>query len=376
MIVAGAGIAGSAVTRVLYELGFPVVALDKRAQSADAGLAIFLPGNAIAALDQLGVWDAVADVSCPIRSRQYRTHTDRLLFSVDEVGFWGARNQPRSLLRADLLNLLRGGLPDEAFSYGREIVSVKQEKRGAVLSLSDGAEVVSDKLIAADGVNSVVRASLFPGNHVRNAKLSSFSWRFMVRNPGVDCWTVWLGSRSMVLLIPVGKDTAYGWATSTFPSSPWTGPRLDPDDFRTFPARVRKAIDSAIASPNRIYTSKMTEVRMERWSSDKVLLVGDAAHSTAPVWAQGAALGLSAALTLRNLLQVETLRSVTSSWPAILDRFEREQRPRVEHVAAMTDKMSKAARLPLLLRNLTMPFLGPRTYGATFEPLRTWFSPV
>jgi 2-polyprenyl-6-methoxyphenol hydroxylase-like FAD-dependent oxidoreductase len=51
--------------------------------------------------------------------------------------------------------------------------------------------------------------------------------------------------------------------------------------------------------------------------------------------------------------------------------FERLRRPRVDHVQAATDKMSRLAALPSRLRDLVAPVLGPRTYRAAYEPLRT-----
>jgi len=39
-------------------------------------------------------------------------------------------------------------------------------------------------------------------------------------------------------------------------------------------------------------------------------------------------------------------------------------------VQAMTDRLSKSARLPYGLRRLIMPFVVPRSYRATYSSLR------
>jgi 2-polyprenyl-6-methoxyphenol hydroxylase-like FAD-dependent oxidoreductase len=51
--------------------------------------------------------------------------------------------------------------------------------------------------------------------------------------------------------------------------------------------------------------------------------------------------------------------------------FERLRRPRVDHVQAATDKMSRLAGLPGRLRDLVAAVLGPRTYRDAYEPLRS-----
>jgi hypothetical protein len=51
-------------------------------------------------------------------------------------------------------------------------------------------------------------------------------------------------------------------------------------------------------------------------------------------------------------------------------RFEQARQTRVAHVQAATGRLSKAARLPYGLRRLVMPFIVPRSYRATYAPLK------
>ncbi len=66
VIVVGAGIAGLALTRELYRRDIKVVALERRMDLVDSGLAINLPGNAIAALNRLGLGNDLKQVGNPI----------------------------------------------------------------------------------------------------------------------------------------------------------------------------------------------------------------------------------------------------------------------------------------------------------------------
>jgi hypothetical protein len=36
----------------------------------------------------------------------------------------------------------------------------------------------------------------------------------------------------------------------------------------------------------------------------------------------------------------------------------------------MTDRLSRAARLPIWIRDTLLPFIGPRSYRETYQPLR------
>lgn len=364
MLIVGAGISGLALARALRQHNIEARILDKRDQHAEAGLAINLPGNAIHALERLGLKDQVDALGYPTKRREYRTAKGKLLFSVNETDFWGDRHQPRCILRSDLLRILQAGNSQDNLLYGKEVTGISQDAGRVSIALSHGQTMVTDRLIGADGVNSVTRNLVFNGNAVRTAALSNFSWRFMAPNPGVDCWSLWVGSRSMILLIPVSERSVYVWATLTG-SRVDSGPvGLSGEYFSDFPSYLRSIVENTVKTPETIYNSPLQEVRMDRWSAGNVLLLGDAAHATAPVWAQGAALGMEAALTLATLV------SQRIEQPELFDRFEKLHRPRVNHVVAMTDKMSKAAKIPAFAQKLLLPIVGPRNYAATYGPLR------
>jgi salicylate hydroxylase len=67
---------------------------------------------------------------------------------------------------------------------------------------------------------------------------------------------------------------------------------------------------------------------VDSWSSDRVTLIGDAAHPMLPFGAQGASLGLEDALALAVCLQDATVKTV----PDALRRYEELRRPRAEQV--------------------------------------------
>ena len=65
-----------------------------------------------------------------------------------------------------------------------------------------------------------------------------------------------------------------------------------------------------------------------------------------------------------------------TDWANVGAEFETIRRPRVAPVQAATDKLSRIAGLPIWLRDLVGPVLGPRTYREAYGSLRTPLSPV
>jgi 2-polyprenyl-6-methoxyphenol hydroxylase-like FAD-dependent oxidoreductase len=364
ILVVGGGIAGFAMVRALAQRGITATVVDRLSGPPEAGLGLNLPGNAVRALQVLGVGDGLRERSMPVRRREYRNARDRLLFAVDEARFWRDGAGSVCARRGDVIDLLRADTAPTVLRWGTTVSAVAEAGQTVEVSFSGSETESYDFVVAADGVRSAVRTSIFGSGGSRAALLSAASWRFVTPNPGVDCWCVWSGAGGTFLLIPLTAEHAYGYASAT------QGGPVDPDPqwlrstFGDYPPLVRRAVSSALADPSSLYHSPVEEVRLDSWHRGRVVLIGDAAHATAPVWAQGAALAAEDALVLAEML------AARDDWERVGDEFERRRRPRVEHVQKMTDRLSRAARLPGWLRDAILPVLGPRSYRETYGPLR------
>lgn len=369
VLVVGGGVAGFGLARALALRGVPCTIVEQLAAPPEAGLGLNLPANAVRALVALGVGEEVLRSGVPVRRREYRNDRGRLLFAVDEEAFWGDVGPSVCLRRAVLLDTLRAAAAPGSVRWDCKVVSAAPADGTVRVEMTSGPREGYDYVVGADGVHSAVRPVVAGDAEVRTSLMTSASWRFMVPNPGVDCWTVWSGAAGTLLLIPVDQDHVYGYASSTTKGgaaaedAEWLAAT-----FRTFPAPVRDAVVAALADRVRLYPSPVVEVHAERWSRDRITLIGDAAHAMGPIWAQGAALALEDGLVLAQLLAERT------DWTHVGAEFEQLRRPRVAHVKAATDRMSRLAGLPIRLRDLAGPVLGPKAYRAAYGPLRASIS--
>jgi 2-polyprenyl-6-methoxyphenol hydroxylase-like FAD-dependent oxidoreductase len=361
VLIVGAGIAGMALSRALADRGVPCTLVDRAAPPADPGLGLNLPGNAVRALATLGVADRVAEHGRLIRRREYRSGSGRLLFTVDEESFWGAPSV--CIRRGTLLEILSAG-QDVAPRWNTVVERVEPAGDRVEVTLASGETETYDFVVGADGVRSAVRPAVTESADIRSSLMTEASWRFVGPDPGVDCWTVWSGRDATFLLIPVAEGLVYGYGAATRGGSADADPGWLATTFGAFPAPVPTVVQESLAHPGTLYHSPVQEVRCPRWSAGRVALIGDAAHATAPVWAQGAALALEDALVLAALLAGDR------DWATVGGEFDRRRRPRVDHVQAATDRMSRLARVPIRLRDLLAPVVGPISYRAAYSPLR------
>jgi len=365
VLVVGGGVAGLALGRALTQRSIGCTVVERRRRTGTLGMGLNLPGNAVRALGQLGVLNQVLEHGEPVSRREYRTSRGRLLFSTDDAAFFSGVGAPHCLRHGHLLEALRTP-PTATILDGVEVVAARDSAGRITAQLAEGTSATYDLVVAADGVHSALRSAIADNDcAVRTSMMTQSSWRFVVGNPGVTCWTTWSGARETFLMIPVGDGQVYGYAASTrggiTGSDPWWLDRT----FASFAAPVTTVVARLLAGSGELHHASVEEVRIPTWHSGRLVLIGDAAHATAPVWAQGAAMAMEDALVLADVLAQQ------SDWSAAGAAFEKARRARIEHVQAATDSMSRLAALPTWLRAAGAPLLGPRAYRRAYGPLRS-----
>lgn len=361
VLVVGGGVAGLATARALRSAGLDdVVVVERRSGPAGPGLGLNLPGNAVRALEALGVAEEVLAAGVPVTRREYRTDRGRLLFAVDEASFWSGVAPSVCVRPGRLLEALGAGL---TVRRGVGVARVDAGGAGVAVELDDGTRERADLVVGADGVRSVVREAVAP-TALRASVMTATSWRFVVPDPGVACWTAWTGGGRTLLLVPVGAGEVYGYASSSRGGDVGGDVGWLATAFAAFPEPVRLAVASACAPGATTYRASVAEVRAPAWQRERVVVLGDAAHATGPVWAQGAAGALEDALVLAELLAAD------GDWARACVAWERRRRPRVAHVQAATDRMSRLAAVPDVLARPLARLAGPRSFRAAYGPLR------
>jgi len=134
VLVIGGGIAGFAMLRALDQRGIAAILVERLNGPPEAGLGLNLPGNAVRALRDLGVGDALKQRGMPILRREYRNARGRLLFAVDEAGFWGPDTGSLCAYRGDVVELLRSGLAASAVRWETTVTGVSEDGRHLRLS--------------------------------------------------------------------------------------------------------------------------------------------------------------------------------------------------------------------------------------------------
>nr|WP_054142054.1 FAD-dependent oxidoreductase [Bosea sp. AAP35] len=362
ILIVGAGIAGLATHRALSLRGFKPTIVDRNPGAGEGGAGLFLPGNSVRALEQLGLLDALLKHSHPIARQRICDENGRLLHEIDTAEFWSAVGPCRGTRRSTLWQLLRDGIDTDLITTSVETIDERDDH--CRVRFDDGKSGEYDLVIGADGVGFSVRRLTFPDcrgpDYVGNV-----CWRFIVHNIcGVADWTVMLGRDRSLLCKPISPSELYVYADLSVPKH----------EVSRYSATTRlRPLFDGVAGPLQpvlrlagsadVHFAALVRLRLDRWHRGRVVLVGDAAHAGPPSMAQGAGMAVEDALVLADEL------AGRDDLTAALARFEARRKPRADWVHRQNASRDRARRLPRVVRNALFRFGGAMLYRHSYAPL-------
>jgi len=362
ILIVGAGIAGLAARRALLDRGFTARLVERNRQAGLGGAGLFLPGNGVRAICDLGLRDAFFRASHPVNAQRFFDERGRLLTSVDTNAFWKDVAPCRAIRRSDLWQLLAG---DTSIIEHLQIVEIVNSGQGCRVLFNDGRVDDFDLVIAADGVNSTTRSMVF-GQDTRLEYVGNVCWRVIVENTcNVDEWTVMLGEDRSLLAKPISARELYLYADLS----------VDADETARFNsatpllplfAGISGALTPALelASEAVAHFSELVRLQLDHWHHNRVVLIGDAAHAAPPSMAEGACLAMEDGLVLATELLAEPDIELA------LAQYQKRQMPRADWVHKQCAVRDKMRRLPPTLRNGLLRVAGGAIYRRSYSLLK------
>lgn len=313
--IIGAGMAGLTTGIALKKFGHQVTIYEQAEQILPVGAAISLWSNGVKCLNYLGLTEQVEKLGGKMDNLAYidgLTGDVMTQFSlyplIEEVG-----QRPYPVSRAELQNMLMDEFGREDIHLAKKMISFVEEGERVKIQFADGSEIESDLLVGADGTHSITRAYVL-GEQVERRYAGYVNWNGLVDvsddYAAADQWTTFVGEGKRVSLMPVANNRFYFF----FDVPLAVGLENDRSQYKALFKQyfkgwcepVQKLIDAVdVQKTNRVEIHDMEP--FANFYKGRVVIVGDAAHSTTPDIGQGGCQAMEDAIYLARSLQINTL---------------------------------------------------------------------
>lgn len=309
VLVIGGGIGGLVAARALRLKGIEVDLVEKEPGWTVYGVGIIQPNNALRALDRVGLAKACLDNGGAFIGWRVHDAAGNALIEPDDNRA-AAPHLPANngITRPRLHEILVEGALETGthIRLGTTATALDDDGDGVDVNFSDGTSGRYDLVIGYDGAFSATRKKLF-GEKYTPQFTGQGVWRYNLPRPAnMDTGGVYFGPDTKVGLVPLSPTLMYIFVVTAEKDGTWyDGPGLA-DELRsrlTGYSGLVEDLREQIVDPTEVVYRPMINGLVEGpWHRGRILLAGDAAHTTTPHLAQGAAMAIEDAVLLADLL--------------------------------------------------------------------------
>ncbi len=327
----GTGVAGPTLAWWLRHYGHEPVLFEKAPSLRTGGYLIDFWGVGYDVAERMGLVPALFQQGYAIQELRLLGESGRTVASLDVNTFRSLmKDRYLSLARGDLASTVFRSCPEVETRFGQSIVGIDPRERTVRARLSDNSEEEFDLVVGADGLHSQIRSSAFgpeaqfehplgcrvaaldlPGYRPRD-ELVYLSYtvpkrqvfRIALRHDVTSFLFVFrdelLGAEPRSL-----NDRREALRT-VFRDVGWEVPRIL--------ARLDEVDD--------IYFDRVSQIRIDRWSKGRVVLIGDAAACVSLLAGEGTGLAMLEAYVLAG-----ELHRAAGDVARALEKYEATLRP-------------------------------------------------
>ncbi|MCR6482431.1 FAD-dependent monooxygenase [Amycolatopsis sp. OK19-0408] len=363
VLISGAGVAGPTLAYWLARAGFRPTVVERAAGLRSSGSPVDVRGPAARVAERMGITGKLREASTDATSLTFVDDAGRRTGHVP-MGALGS-SEDIELPRTDLAAILHEAAREDAeFVFHDSITELHEDAGGVDVTFERGAPRRFDVVIGADGLHSAVRRLAFGPEHGFVEHMGVYIATLPLTSPPAD-------PASIVMYNSPGRAVAVhpsrGRGIAAFMFRADAVPGFDHRDGALHKRMLAAAYAGAgwrvpellarVREADDLYLDSVSRVRLDRWSTNRIVLAGDAA-SCVSLFGDGSTLAMAGAFTL-----AEELGRTPADVPSAFARYEEAHRKLVE------PKQRNVSTAAALLIPATRAGLAARNFGTRLLPL-------
>ena len=341
ILVSGAGIAGTAAAYWLREAGFRVTVVERAPAPRPGGQTVDLRGAGRTVVERMGLLDQIRTMTLTQRGIAWvdSSGRHRAQMPVEAFGGRGIVSDDE-ILRGDLAAVLHEAARlDVRYLFDDTISALEQDSNGVLVTFEKAAPRRFDLVVGADGLHSVTRRLAFGTQPEALHPLGLLNaWFTVPAEIELDGWYLMYNAPGgrVISIRPGRLESEQKAALSVRSTESFERSDIDSQidllarHFANVGWEAARLLQAARTAPD-FYLDSMGQVRLDRWSQGRVVLLGDAGYCPSPLTGLGTSLALVGAYILAG--ELATVAATTTDDAMLqqaFDSYENRMRPYVE----------------------------------------------
>ena len=307
VLIIGGGIGGLTAAIALRRKGFAVDLIERDPDWSVYGVGIIQQGNVIRAVAELGILDDYVEAGFPFNELEIGAPDGRVIARVPSPRLLPQYPANLGIGRRALQKVLADRALAAGVSVRLGVTAEHFEDDGKRVRVTfvDGSQGDWDIVVGADGLYSQTRQQIFPDSPVPRFVGQSV-WRYnLPRLPELTALRVYEGPKG-VGLVPLSRELMYMYLTTAEPENPryarnGLASRMREKLADTPPAM--RTLGEQITDDFAVVYKPLEAIFLEgHWHKGRIVLIGDAVHTTTPHLGQGAGMAIEDSLVLAEEL--------------------------------------------------------------------------
>ncbi|MBD2681631.1 MULTISPECIES: NAD(P)/FAD-dependent oxidoreductase [Nostoc] len=294
--IVGAGPGGLTTAIALQSQGIDVQIYEKAQEFRPAGTGLGLAPNGLNSLDAIapGIVETLKSSGCQVIHTVLKNIKGETI-RTSQTKYLEQYGQPLlTVWWYHLQQVLASKLPSDIIHLNHHCIGFDQDDNGVKIHFDGQKSVDADLLIGADGVNSVVRETLFAEG--KPNYIGSMCWRAVIKYHHElfnDYELIFvIGNKQFMYIVNVGGGYT-SWISRKFLPDYSLSQNADEVKSRILQELADwdesfRAVVEATPSEQILEGPICDRPPLTHWSQGRVTLLGDAAHPMAPAMSQGA----------------------------------------------------------------------------------------